>query len=134
MEQGSGRRQSKRIRPRNLQVHITKPGLDRKGAEFPLRRKTQLAFGVQSERDSPDSIGKLGSTREACFVRGFCFCNLFLGSQHWDSLPSHDPNVLQETNDRQEELATGPMAPVTLQCPSTASSGRRLTRMTLGGS
>ncbi len=44
-----------------------------------------------------------------------------------------DPILLQVTAPRQDD-ETGPADPETLQCPSTASSGRKLTRITLGGS
>jgi hypothetical protein len=42
-----------------------------------------------------------------------------------------DPNVLQ--NNVLHEPEIGPVTPVTLQWPRTASSGRRLTRTTCGG-
>ena len=47
-------------------------------------------------------------------------------------LGTHDPNVRQERV--MQDPDTGPADPVILQCPSTASSGRKLTATTFGGS
>jgi hypothetical protein len=45
---------------------------------------------------------------------------------------AYEPYERQDTNALHDPLV-GPEDPQTLQCPSTASSGRKLTRTTCGG-
>jgi hypothetical protein len=46
----------------------------------------------------------------------------------------HEPGVRHTITPLRQDPDTGPAEPLTLQCPSTASAGRKLTRSTLGGS